>query len=104
MWAHNFAWALFLQIDLGNDQTLTKPLFFIRHSSYKGLYADSVVENISWDKTTQTLTSRKFLNGNAHCGELSGYKWNPSTQDFEVVAIYKNDDCSAADKDWEKAL
>jgi len=104
MWAHNFAWSMFLKTDLGNGNELIKPLLFIRHSSYKGIYADSVVENISWDAEEETLTSRKYLNGNSHCGELAGYKWNINTQNFDVVAIFKNDDCTVADKEWERVL
>jgi hypothetical protein len=104
LWAHNQAWSFFLVIDRGEQAVLVKPLFFIRYSSYKGLYADTVVENISWDDEQKILTSRKYLNGNQHCGELSGYKWRENSQDFEVLSIYKNDDCNSVDYDWAKVL
>lgn len=104
LWSHNMAWSLFLVINIAQDQVLVKPLFFIRHSSYKGLYADSVVENISWDSEEMILTSKKYLNGHPNCGELSGYKWNENNQDFKVVSIYKNDNCNLADQPWDKVL
>lgn len=104
LWSHNQAWSLFLVIKTGADKELIKPLFFMRYSSFKGLYADSVLENISWDEENQTLTSRKYLNGRPSCGELAGYKWNVNNQDFKTLSIYKNDDCNIIDKPWLKVF
>jgi hypothetical protein len=104
IWSYNQAWSLFLVIDQGGNKKLVKPLSFIRYSSFKGLYSDSVVENISWDKKNKTLTSKSYLNGNAQCGERSGYKWSTTYQVFSVIAIHKNDECSTLPSKWTRVL
>ena len=103
-WTYNQAWSIFLVINGSDNRTLVRPMYFIRHSSYKGLYADSLVENISWNTETKTLRSRKFLDRTQSCGERADYQWNESHQSFKTLDIYKNDNCIATNKKWEKVF
>ncbi len=96
-WGLNMNWSLFLVIsDRGGEIVIVKPLTFIRHSSYKGLYSDEVLSDIRWDGSSLTLTSNRTLNGTTLCGEIAGYTWDIGAQDFKVKGIIKNDDCRSA--------
>lgn len=93
-WGLNMNWSLFMVIyGPESEIVIVKPLSFIRHSSYKGLYSDEVVSNIRWEASTRTLTANRSLNGTTLCGEVAGYTWDIGAQDLKLKGILKKDDC-----------
>lgn len=106
-WAYNLTWSFFLVVESkpkgeGISWRL-EPLFFTRYSMLqKALYESLQLENFSWDAKDLTLTSRKYLNGQPQCGELGGYRWSPTLQRFETIAIYQNEDCLSPEAAWVK--
>lgn len=100
-WGLNLTWAIFFVTSGNNDSLLVRHISFVTNSPRVGITSSQVVSNYVWENDTLTLTSRHFGNSSQTCGVISGHRWNPQLQQFELLGVIKNDDCGPNSTEWQ---